>query len=174
MLNYYWLIPVRSNLSYLSLSSFYINDWSLVIEFESRGYCFFNFVSYIPDWLAEMLLNRVDPFWLKPVYGILNPGESTSVYFSSHGMLEMSSSSKLPSRSLPRLGELLLLDLFLGDSERSFICKYLLSPVMPEFSLTLEFIFKRFDFFSFFLSRALNPDLNSVVRRKLSDYLEGE
>ena len=125
MLNYYWLIPVRSNLSYLSLSSFYINECSLVIEFESRGYCFFNFVSYIPEWFAEMLLNRVDPFWLKLVYGILNPGESTSVYFSSHGILEMSSSSKLPSRSLPRLGELLLLlDLLLGEPERSFICKY--------------------------------------------------
>ena len=46
--------------------------------------------------------------------------------------------------------------------------------MIPEFSLTLEFIFKRFDFLSFFLSRALNPDLNSVVRRKLSDCLEGE
>ena len=49
-----------------------------------------------------------------------------------------------------------------GEKERSLIVKYLLSPIIPEFSLTFEFKFRTFDLVSLFLSRALNPDLKSV------------
>ena len=52
--------------------------------------------------------------------------------------------------------------LFGDKDERSLIVKYLLSPIIPEFSLTFEFKFRTFDLVSLFLSRALNPDLKSV------------
>ena len=100
------------------------------------------------------------------------------VIFSSFGMLEMSSSSKLPNlgfgpETLLDLPGELFLDLFF-ISDFSFIVKYLLSLMIPEFSLTLEFKFNKLDFLSFFLSRDLNPDLIEDDRRKLSECLDGE
>ena len=52
--------------------------------------------------------------------------------------------------------------------------KYLLSLMIPEFSLTLEFKLRIFDFRSFFLSRDLNPDYIVLDLRKDSECLDGE
>jgi hypothetical protein len=52
--------------------------------------------------------------------------------------------------------------------------KYLLSLMIPEFSLTLEFKLRILDFRSFFLSRDLNPDYIVLDLRKDSECLDGE
>ena len=87
----------------------------------------------------------------------------------------MSSSSKLPN-----LGFGPLLDLS-GDRdclfeilELSLMVKYLLSLMIPEFSLTFEFKFKILLFRSFFLSKDLNPDYIVLDLRKDSECLDGE